>query len=188
VNKLNTFIAFIGSVSMTVTAVILGGQMLVLLGIGGGFLILLAIAYILDRSGFQREALDQRFKQETLKLWVKQEMHENAITAMCLRMTDEELVEWVEYWAEELDIEHMFSVGVKEAIRRTQDKHGPISNLFLLKFVPDIHECPNCDAKIDRLAEKCEHCGSPIDWKVIRERMNENEERERTKDTPNSKD
>jgi hypothetical protein len=134
ITKMSTFIGFVGSVSMFVTAVVLGGSLLLAFFLAGGFAVVVVIAYALEQWGFQQEALVEQFDQQAKKLWVKQELFENSVTAMSLRMTDEELVEWLRHWAEELKVEFLFDEGLENVLENLRTLYGD-REWFVSKFL-----------------------------------------------------
>jgi len=103
--KAQGLISIAGSVSMVLTAWVLGGSVLLILALGTAFLLLGFTGYALDKREFHKDQYLEQFKQLHAMLFVKQWEWITNKVATKMRMSEEDLADDLARWARELGFE-----------------------------------------------------------------------------------
>lgn len=142
ITKIHKMLGLISAVSLLTAAIMLGGFLLLMILLCSAALAILLLAYILDRTGFQSDELEERFEQQVKPLWVKQEQLDSSFVGLSTRMSDDELVEYVRYWAEQLNMDPMVRDGLVVVIERLkkQNKSAVILSKLLKSFEEGVKE------------------------------------------------
>jgi hypothetical protein len=142
ITKIHKILGLVSAVSLLTTAIMLGGFLLLLVLFGVAAIAILLLAYLLDRSGFQSDELEERFEQQAKPLWVKQEQLDSSFVGLSTRMSDDELVEYVRYWAEQLNMDPMVRNGLVVVVERLkkQGKSAVILSKLLKSFEEGVKE------------------------------------------------
>lgn len=90
VTKLSKVIALIGYASMIVTSIVLGGSLLLFVVLVCGFGLLMLVAYVLDKSGFQKDSFLELFDQQSKELWWLQQQLNALLIAEAIDLPKEE--------------------------------------------------------------------------------------------------